>query len=208
MSVNSITLPFIVKTQGEKESLTYAAEVAYMTCMAEMQRKKASFLRDTPEKLVLLAKLYYPLWVVPVENHSVVLDGLGALAYKFSFKEPARVGQFIEELKRNRVNPDRFMDVLERHAGKIGELESQVTAEFKGLIADRELLALLLDYFKLGQPLTEAAGSLSKALVPIEVDEDGAAKAGKNVINCLRTILADVKSVEYALSVLKEAVAF
>lgn len=206
MSVNSITLPFIVKTQGEKESLTYTAEVAYMTCMAEMQRKKASFLRDAPEKLVLLAKLYYPLWLVPVETQSVVVDGLGALAYKFSFKEPSSVGQFIEELKRNSVSPDQFMDVLEKYAVKISELESEVTMEFKALISNRELLALLVDYFKSGQPPSEE--NLSKALVPMEVDDDEAVKTGKSVINCLRTILADVKSVEYALSVLKEAAVF
>lgn len=206
MSVNSITLPFIIKTQGEKESLTYAGEVAYMTCMAELQRKKASFLRDLPEKLVFLAKLHYPLWLVAVENHSIVLDGLGVMGYKFSFREPAKIGQFIEELKRNSVSPDQFMEVLGGQTGKIGELESEVTIEFKALIADRELLTWLVDYFKAGQPLSE--GNLSKALVPMEVDDEGAARTGKSVINCLRTILADAKSIEYALSVLKEEAAF
>jgi len=206
MSGRNITLPFITKVQTEKGSLTYPAEVAYMACMAEMQRKKTSLLRDVPEKLGFLAKLYYPLWVVPLEKHSLILDGLGVMTYKFSFKEPTKTGHFIEELKRNSGNPDEFMHTLEEQSIKIDEFVSSVSLEFKSLIADRDLLALLVDYFKKGQTLTD--GNLSKALVPMEVDEDTAVKTGKNVINCLRTIQADVEGVEYALSVLKEEATF
>ncbi|MCX8150589.1 MAG: hypothetical protein N3D85_03695 [Candidatus Bathyarchaeota archaeon] len=206
MSAKNITLPFITKTQTEKERLTYSAEVAYITCMAEMQRKKTSFLRDVPEKLVFLAKLYYPLWVVPAEKHSLILDGLGVMTYKFSFKEPTTTAQFIEEVKKNSVNPEEFLDTLENQTRKIDEVVSSVILEFKAVIADRELLAFLVDYFKTGESTVEE--NLSKAVVPMEVDEDAASKTGKTFINWLRIINSDVKGIEYALNVLKEETTF
>ena len=141
MTEKNLILPFITKTQNQKEDLTYPAEIACVVCLAECQRKKPGFLRDTPEKMAFISKVYYPLWAVPAENSCIVLDGLGALSYKFSFKEPTKTGTLIEELKKNSVNHEQFMDALEKQTQKLGESTSPVNVQFNGLIADNELLS-------------------------------------------------------------------
>ena len=150
MAAKNITLPFIIKTQNEKENLTYPTEIAYIACVAELQRKKTSFLREAPERLSFLAKIYYPLWAVPAENQCLIIDGLGLMSHKFSFKEPTKTGFFIEELKKNSINREQFMGVLEKQTKKISGFLSSVNAGFKGLIADKELLTFFLEYFKTG----------------------------------------------------------
>lgn len=207
MTEKNLILPFITKTQNQKEDLTYPAEIAFVVCLAECQRKKTGFLRDTPEKMAFISKVYYPLWAVPAENSCIVLDGLGALSYKFSFKEPTKTGTFIEELKKNSVNHEQFMDALEKQTQKLGEFTSPVTVQFNGLIADNELLSFLIEYFKSGQLLNKNEDT-KDAVVPMEVYEKAAFETSKAVTECLRIIQADAKGLQYAVSVLNEEAEF
>ena len=207
MTEKNLILPFITKAENQKEDLTYPAEIACVVCLAECQRKKTGFLRDTPEKRAFISKVYYPLWAVPAENSCIVLDGLGALSYKFSFKEPTKTGTFIEELKKNSVNHEQFMDALEKQTQKLGEFTSPATVQFNGLIADKELLNFLIEYFKSGQLLNKNEDT-KDAVVPMEVHEKAAFETSKAVTKCLRIIQANAKGLQYAVSVLNEEAEF
>ena len=207
MTEKNLILPFITKAENQKEDLTYPAEIACVVCLAECQRKKTGFLRDTPEKMAFISKVYYPLWAVPAENSCIVLDGLGALSYKFSFKEPTKTGTFIEELKKNSVNHEQFMDALEKQTQKLGEFTSPATVQFNGLIADKELLNFLIEYFKSGQLLNKNEDT-KDAVVPMEVHEKAAFETSKAVTKCLRIIQANAKGLQYAVSVLNEEAEF
>ncbi len=206
MTNKNLILPFIAKTQLQKEAVTYPAEVACVASMAEMQRKKASFLRDTSEKLSQISKVYYPLWVVASENACLVLDGLGFLSHKFTFKEPAKTAGFIEELKKSAFSPQEFRGALEKQAKGTGEFTSPTSLSFKGLIAEKELLGFLAEYLKSG---TVPSGTQdTNGLIPVEADENAAVETSQAIADCLRTLQADAKGLQYALDVLREEVEF
>jgi len=207
LTEKNLILPFITKAQDEKEDLTYPAEIACVACMAECQRRKTGILRDTPEKLSYISKVYYPLWAVPAENSCLILDGLGSLSHNFSFKEPAKTGTFIEELKKNSISQEQFMDALGKQAKKTGEFTSPVNIQFKALVADKELHSFFLEYFKSGQLFSKNEDA-KESVVPMEVDEKIAAETSKAVTDCLRTIQADAKGLQYALEVLNEEAEF
>jgi hypothetical protein len=207
LTEKNLILPFIVKAQNQKGDLTYPAEIATVVCLAERQRKKIGFLRDTPEKMAFISKVHYPLWVVSAENSCIVLDGLGALSYKFSFKEPTKTEIFIEELKKNSVNHEQFMDALEKQTRKLGEFTSLVNVQFNGLITDSELLSFLIEYFKRGQLLNKNEDT-KDALIPMEVYEKAAFETSKAIVEYLRIIQADSKGLQYAISVLNEEAEF
>jgi predicted nucleic acid-binding Zn-ribbon protein len=175
--------------------------------MAELQRKKAGLLRDAAERLASVSKVYYPLWIVPVENASLVLDGLGLLSHRFTVKEPVKTGVFIEELKKNSVGHQEFMKALEAQAREAKEFTSPVTWTFPAVVANRELLAFFLEYFKSAMPVTknEAEGN---AVIPLEIDEKSACEASKAFTDCLRTVQADAKGLDYALGVLNKETEF
>jgi hypothetical protein len=206
LTKKNLILPFVVKTQPQKEALTYSTELACVASMAEMQRKKASFLRDTPEKLSLISKVYYPLWIVALESTCLALDGLGLMSHKFTFKEPAKTAAFIEDLKKNSVSPQEFLFAMEKQVKSTGEFTMPANSLFKGLIAEKELLSFFAEYFKNGS--FSSGTEAESGLIPVEVDQNAAVETSRAVANCLRTLQADAKGLQYALEVLREEVEF
>ena len=207
MIEKNYVLPFIAKTEDKKDDLTYPTELACVACIAELQRKKTGFLRDTLEKLTTISKVYYPFWIVSAENACLILDSLSVLAHKFTFKEPTKTGTFIEDLKKNSTSPKEFMDALANQTGRIKEFTSPVTVSFKSLVADREVLNFFLESFKSNTLLTENKVE-ENSKVPMEINADEAAETSRAVTNCLRTMQADAKGLQYALEVLNQEVEF
>lgn len=187
--------------------MAFPAELACVASMAELQRKKASLLRDGSERLKSVSKLYYPLWIVPVGTASLVLDGLGLLSHRFTLKEPTKTGAFVEELKWNSVSHHDFMNALNVQAVGAKEFASPISWVFPALVASRELLAFFLEYFRSANLLTSNEVE-ANAMVSFDVDEKGASETSKVYTNCLRTAEADAKGLRYALGVLNEEVEF
>lgn len=207
MTDKNLILPFIVGTHDGKEDFTYPTELACVVCMTELQRRKTGFLRGTPEKVSFISKIYYPLWAIPVEDSCLVLDGLASLSHNFTFKEPTNTGLFVEDLKKNSVVHQEFMDALDKHAKNVREFASAVNVSFRALIADRELLGFFLEYFKSGSFLSKDRDE-KVVLIPLEIDGKTAVETCEAVVNCLRRIHANVKGLQYALEVLNEEVEF
>jgi len=203
----SLILPFIVGGRGGKEIFTYPTELARVVCMAELQRRKTGFLRAVPEKISFISKIYYPMWAVPVEDSCLVLDGMASLSHKFTFREPFNIGLFVEDLKKNSVVHQDFMDALNRHAKNFRDFASAVNVSFRALIANRDLLRFLLEYFKKGS-FPSGSGDEKIVLIPSEIDEKTAVGTREDVINCWRRIHANVKGLQYALEILNEDVEF
>jgi hypothetical protein len=206
MTEKILTLPFITKTPNQKEELSYAAELAFVVWLAESQRKKPSFLRDASEKITFISKVGYPIWVKAVENACLIIDGLSVSAHDFTFEEPTETGVFIEELKKNAIDPSNFMETVEAQAKGVKEFTSPVKISFPALIYDRELLNFFLEYFKSGT--FEDANQEEDSAIPSDTDSEGAMRTTRLFNNCLRTLQADTKGMQYALSILKEELEF
>jgi hypothetical protein len=204
MLEKTLKLPFITKISAEKETLSYPAELACVTCLAESQRKKSSFLREPQERIAFISKVYYPLWVLPTENSALIIDGLRESVYKFNFEEPAKTAVLIEELKKNSGNLQKFEEALRIQAKEAEAFGSPVTFSFAALVNDRELLEFLPEYFRGGvfeeQP--------EDGLIPPGTDAKMAGETARLFVKCLRTVEADEKGLRYALVVLNEELNF
>jgi uncharacterized protein YoxC len=206
MTDKNLVLPFIVEADDGKETVSYPAELACVVCMAELQRKKAGFLRDTPEKVSFMSKVYYPVWAVPLEDSCVIVDGCAFSSSQFTFKEPAGAGLFVEDLKKNSVVKQKFMAALSKQAKNIEKLALTASVSFTALIADGELLNFFLECFKSGSFLSRDKDEI--VLVPLEIDEKTAAETREAVTDFLRRLQANVKGLQYALEVLDEELEF
>jgi hypothetical protein len=206
MNGKTLTLPFITKTPNQKEELSYPAELACVVCTAEAQRKKPSFLRDASEKIALISKVYYTMWILGADNECLIIDGLKTSSHEFSFEEPNKTEFFVEELKKNSVNPQKFLDSLKTQAKETKNFASPVNLSFPAMIDDKELLSFLLEYFKAGA----LQGNIQEetAVIPPETDAKAASETSQAFARCLRTMQADAKGLKYALAVLKEELEF
>ncbi len=200
-------MPFLAGAQDEKDSITYPIELACIVSMTEMQRKKTGFLRDTPEKIAYISRIHYPLWAVPIEDSCLLLDGLAAQSYTLTFKEPVNTGLFIEDLKKNSVIQQEFMNALDRQVKNAKDFAPKTNKSFQALIADKELLDFFLRHFTSGAPVSEAQDEKT-ALAPLEIDDAKALEAREAVLNHLRRTKANIKGIQYAIAVLNEEVEF
>ncbi|MCW4011247.1 MAG: hypothetical protein NWF05_11635 [Candidatus Bathyarchaeota archaeon] len=205
MNEKNRVLPFITKKPTDNEDISYQAELACVVCMAESQRKKPSFLREVSEKIAFISKVHYPMWILATDNSCLIADGLNTVSHGFVFEEPTKTAAFMEELKKNSVNPQKFMDALKAQAMEIKEFTAPVKQSFAGVIDDRELLGFLETYFG-SEPVSQTQEG--NELIPQEIDAQAAAQTSQAFTNCLRTMQADAKGVKYALAVLKEELEF
>jgi hypothetical protein len=204
MAQKNMVLPFITQNPTQKHDLPYPAEIACVVCMAESQRKKPGFLRDMSEKTVYIAKAYYPLWIAPLGNRSLILDGLAAGAYEFSYEEPARIDAFIDELKKNSPYPQKLAETLKIQVQNLQAFGSPSKWMFQGLIRDRELLTFLHETLKIAEFKTQ----WEKALIHPEMDEATVTQTVRAFMACQRTLHANQKGLQQAKAALGEELAF
>ena len=204
MPRRTLSLPFVIKTPVDIGSLSYPAELACVTCFAESQRKKPTFLRETHERIAYIAKVYYPLWILPAENACLIIDGLNGCGHEFTFEEPVKTANLVEELKRNSGNPQQFVETLKAQTEEAKAFTSPVRTSFKGIVKDKELLDFFTEYLNSGTFLDLQENNV----IPAEVDSRTAEETARALVNCLRTLEADAKGLRYALDVLEEELEF
>jgi hypothetical protein len=202
----TLKLPFITQAKNPQETLASATEIACVACLAELQRKKTGFLRDIAEKIGFISKIHYPLWAVALENHTLILDALGLASYKFTFKEPTKTAEFIENLRQNTLTFPDFEKALKTEVGKTREFTATSTLAFPNLIADTELLAFIPKYLQTAIALPSSEEEKTTVITP-EVNAQDAEETCKAVNNCLRNMQAHIKGIQYALQVMAEEVA-
>ncbi len=213
----NLTLPFIITASNNDSNsggvgsrhgdpLAYPVEIACIISMAELQRKKTAFLRDTPEKLMYISKLYYPLWTAPIEDSCLVVDGLASLTNKFNFKEPTNIESFIEDLKKYSWNLQEFLNTLKKYAGNL-TTSTEPSAPFTGLITDAELQAFFIEYLSNDAVFSKNL-LVEAALIPLAVNEQAVQETRQTVLNYLRKIDANIKGLKYALENLNDEVEF
>jgi hypothetical protein len=206
LTEKNLILPFF-DGGSEAIELTFPVELACVVSMAVSQRRKTGFLRDTVEKISAISKIHYPIWAISFEASCIVLDGLAAMSHEFNLTEPVNIGLFVEELKKNSVNSHDFICVLEKQARNIREIVSPVNVSFKALIADRELLNFLAEYFARGTNFEEENREKTFE-IPSQVDENEAMEIHEELTKFFRRVKADINGFQYALEVLNEEAEF
>jgi hypothetical protein len=202
MTETNLILPFIAGAVDQKEDLSYQAEIACVAFLAESQIKRARFLRDKTEKIAFITKIYYPFWIAPIGNECIIIDGLKNTTHEFVFQEPTKTTAFIEELKKNSVSPQNFIETLQAQTEVAKNFTSKVQCTFPSLLADSDLLSFFVENLK--NDTFRSEKSEERAQIPADTDWKIAAITKRALVNCLRTIQADAKGLKYALAIVRE----
>ncbi|HTY74868.1 MAG TPA: hypothetical protein VMD05_04800, partial [Candidatus Nanoarchaeia archaeon] len=191
-------LPFIYEIRDEKQGFSFPAELACIVYIAETQRKKATFLREKPEKIVFISKTSYPLWLVQTGKKCVLTDGLTGSEYIFKFSKPTKTPTFIEELMKNSPDPEKFVESLENQAESAKDFSSNVNVVFSSLVTNRELLNFFQESLKIAKQ-----EAMQEATIPSDFDSNSAAQTAQVFTSCMRTVMADARGLQVAIAFLK-----
>ncbi len=207
MSNGSLILPYIVEDADRKKPFGYDMEIAATLCLVEAKRKKGRILGGSPEKVSFVSKLYYPLWAVPWEDESLIVDGLGFLYHAVMHMKPPDVEAFTEDVKKNSVNRELYWGALKRHTQTFRGFISSVQVPLDAIVANESLLSMILEYAK--RSLTVKGNEVGPlVLVPPRLNEKAAMEKAEKIISYWRLFQSEIKGLHYAIRVLSEETDF
>lgn len=203
MPTTTLDLPFALPARGGGKALTPSMEVAAMFLQAEAKCRKQGLFGAATGNVSFVSKLRYPLWAVPWENRSLIVDGLGVSPSIIAKQQPPNVTRFIEDIERGASVRELFRSALEKHLNAFNDFIGRDHVHADSMIADTELLASLAEY-------VQEAGTQNQdqetaiALAPPKLDMQAAVETAKLAQNLDRQIRSERSGLEYARDLLDE----
>lgn len=129
-------LPFA--PQKSREPFNSQVEEAAVYAFAELERMKGGglIMKQPEEKLVFLAKIGYPLWVVSRNESSYILDDLSAPNLVMSYFELPSVKTFMESLEANSKTREDFIAFLSDHNNYFSQPKKEKEVSLGHMIVD------------------------------------------------------------------------
>lgn len=195
-------LPFATPGKSRLKDFTKNMERAAVLYLAESNRKKgeSQFLRKTDEKLVFIAEVYYPFWLVPYKNANLMFDGLGMHSHTFSGDDTVDVEFFNKDLKRNHKTTEAYTAALTRNMYHFKNVRGTIETKIEALITDPGLKETLKNYLphkkEIKKPPTTKI--LIKPIIrTLEIKE-----ALKQLSNLTKKINKDIANIDVSMKLL------
>lgn len=196
-------MPYAVEDADRKKAFEYDMEVATALCLAEAKRRKGGILGGSAERISFVSRLYYPLWAVPWEDESLIMDGLGFLSHTVVHMKLPDVEAFTEDIQKDAMVRDLYRDALKRHAKTFREFISSDEIPMDAVIANEKLLLEVLDYVNQSLALKKnAVGPF--VLIPPRLNEKAALERAGKLIGQWGEIQSEIKGLHYAINLLGE----
>lgn len=202
MSPASLTLPFAVPAKDNGEGFTLDMEVAAILLLAEAERRKTDF--SEIGKTLFVSKLHYPLWLIPWEEASLIIDGLGAISSSIICQKLPEASSFIEDLERSVSNRAQFWFFIEKHKKTYADFAGKIEFSVESLISDRELLSDISEYLKEANSMNLEEYP-SASLIEPKLDERAAIERAQQLLSIQRHVISEISCLEYAEGLLRWA---
>ena len=203
MANSRITLPYIVEDNERKKPFTQEMETAAILCLAEAKRKKPRILGTSQEKLSFISKLHYPLWIIPWDNASIIVDGLEIFSHTITYMKPPDVKLFVEDLQMSKTLRELFRSSLKKHTKTFEDFIDTTQIPMDAIVADKETLTTISQYIA-QEPAAKEKKTAPIALIPPKLDENVALKMAEKLFDNWRLTQSEIKGLQYAINVLSE----
>lgn len=179
-SNEKILLPFAAFSQ-ETKGFDNNTEEATVFCISELNRAKGGgFLRkQEAEKIVFISKVYYPFWLVSLNEASLLLDGLNIASHTITHRVLPDLKGFKEKLKDLPSSRQIQANFLSNNQNYFQGLDEEQKIVIDGLIKDQEFTTEFLKYvnegIKTNSPINDAV------LISPALDKDGVTRMLRNL---------------------------
>lgn len=116
--------------------------------------------RQPQERLRFIAKVGYPLWVIPRNGSALVFDGLDLHGYTVSYGEAASAAFFMSNLQTYQAPRETYLAFLCDHSSYFQQPPKTKQFTFRGLIGDPAFLGEFSIYRKEATELSPNAALL------------------------------------------------
>lgn len=205
MSNKSLILPFALPEEDRKGSFSPNMEITSILALAEANRKKPIIVDLFPEKIMFISKLHYPLWVVPWENRSLVIDGLQISSSNVSYMALPEIESFLNDVEHGKSDRTQFFNALNQHEHTFASFSETQSIQFNSIITDKALLAEIAQYI---EETTAAKTDTPENIVlfPPRLDAEAAEKSAFGFLDFYHSLQSDIKGLEYVSQILNQSV--
>ncbi|MEM3673739.1 MAG: hypothetical protein QW468_05930 [Candidatus Bathyarchaeia archaeon] len=222
--ITQLTLPFSVLAENRKEPFTEEMEKAAIYCFAEMERVKGGglILKKPEEKIVFLAKFFYPFWLFPWDELNLVFDGLKTTTYTLTYKSVPDAKIFLENAHRSSKTMETYITFLSDNVNyfqtpseeKIMMIDALITepnflnefsqyiseaGEFDVSASETALLSSIIDEPLISSMLHELESLKSSFKADIDILHESIKFLNKSTRNFVKTVRGNIKTVKEEL---------
>lgn len=201
MLESNLFLPYVIEAEGRKKVFSKDMEAAALLCIAEAERKKTGLFRGSPEKLVALTKLHYPLWVIPSDDSCLVIDGMGTSSTTILYQKPPNIENFTEHLRKSSTVHELYHNTLRAHLDTFSRFTSRTEIKMEGFLSDQEFMSDTITFIRDDRSETGDADQL-ETLIPPKICEKEAIKSAEEITNHYRRLRSEVKGLKLAIDAL------
>jgi hypothetical protein len=200
-SIEKAILPFVDSSHSSM-SFDSDAEKAVVFCLTELSRQKGGsfFNKQEPEKLLYISKAYYPFWLAPLRETTLLLDGLNVASHAITYPVLPDIKDFKQKLTDRSASGGTHENFLTNYQNYFKNPSKQEKTVIDGLFNDAEFAVEFLNYAK---EATKTNSTIVDAvLITPALDEDGVGKMVQNVENTRLKLSADVADLNDTIKLL------
>jgi hypothetical protein len=197
-------LPFTTSSTKRPKDLTKNMEMAAILYLAESERKKGEsrVLRKTDEKLVFVAKAFYPIWLIPFRGATLMFDGRSYTSHTLFYDVIPDIETFNKNLRANRKTTESYTATLIRNRNYFRNFSGQEEIRIESLIANSELLEDFKVYL---HKMKKAKRHLRNRAVLPNTLEGSEIREGIDQLSDLRKRTADdIQTIENSMQLLSK----
>jgi len=203
MPAESLILPFAPPDEERKEPFSPNMETIAILALADANRKKTMIIDLLPEKIMFISKLHYPLWIVPWENRSLLIDGMQISSSNIGYLALPEIEPFLESIERGKSDRTQFFNALNQHEQTFTSFSETRNIQCDSVITNRPFLAEIDEYIH--ETLTEKADTPDKlVLLPPRLDAEAAGGSVSGFLDLHIKLQSDIKGLEYVSQILNQ----
>ena len=203
----TLILPFAPLHTDRKLPFSSEMEIAAIVCSAESKRKKkGGILGGKPERIASIAKLYYPLWLVPWENECVAVDGMKVFSFEAVYGEVPDCDSFLQSVLKTQTSYEQFVGFLQQNTKVFADFAASQKNVLEGVIVDKELQDAVFEYYRTEMSFKEHQPNES-ALLKVRLNKETALARVKLIDDLWKRNQSDRAALQRVLSALDDATA-
>jgi hypothetical protein len=197
-------LPFAHYTSATNGTFTNAVEKATIFCFSELNRNKGGGLlrKQAPEKTVFLSKVYYPIWLAPYREFTLLLDGLNLFSHAISYQVLPDLAAFKNNLIERSATPKLHAVFLSNNQNYFQLTSEEKSAVIEGLMNDREFTEEFQNYAK--ESATTNSPVVDSVLITPALNKNAVSKMIQSVENTRQAFLGELTALKEIIKLLNQ----
>jgi len=199
-----LLLPFAVSAKDREEIFSKEMERAAILCLAESERGKGEgfILKKPVEKLVFIAEVCYPVWLVPWKGRSLLFEGFGVETHTLTYDVLPDVKAFISDVQGGAVKRETYSAFLSDDLTYFQGFKEQEEKTIEGLITNPEFIRDFVLYLQEAKAVQEPL--LDKAFLSPTIDESTISSVIQNFSSLRTTLREDMEDLRKSMKMLSD----